>query len=77
MSFPPFILLCLTVISLRADAAVQSVVPCNIALYLHSQSPRYLARCVIYIQYIYIYIYIYTNHATMFYSQNMVEKQNN
>ena len=34
MSFPPFILPCLTV------AAVQSVVdPCNIALYLHSKNP--------------------------------------
>ena len=39
MSFPPFILPRLTVVSSFADAAVQSVVePCNIALYLHSQN---------------------------------------
>ena len=39
MSFPPFIL-SLTVVSLRADTAVQTVVePCNIAVYLHPQNP--------------------------------------
>ena len=41
MSFPPFILPRLTVVSPCTDAAVQLVVdPCNIALYLHSKNPK-------------------------------------